>query len=213
MGHARPPMRLLPPRTPVIVGVGFVQEKVDDPSACSEPYHLMVEAIRRAVGDAGSVALLGQLESITVAKGGWDYPNPGALIRDALGCPLARSILGELGVLQLQLVSDLCSAIAAGEQHVGVVTGGEAKYRMLRGTITGHPVVDTEQPPDTPPPDLHHTSSDPWVTDLEAQRGLAAPVEFYAMIESALRQRRGLDVERHRDAIAALYARLSEVAS
>ncbi len=199
--------------TPVIVGVGFVQEKHDDPAACSEPYRLMVEAVRRAAGDAGAPGLLGELESVSVARGGWDYPNPGKLIRDEVGCPAARSILGELGVLQLQLLSDLCRAIAAGEQHVGVVTGGEAKYRMLRGTIAGHPVVDSEQPADTPPPDVHHTSVDPWCTDLEARRGLAAPVEFYAIIESALRHRRGLDVERHRDVIAALYARFSEIAS
>lgn len=198
--------------TPLIAGVGFVQEKHDDPAACPEPYRLMVEAVRRAAADAGAPGLVRRLEAIAVPQGGWEYPNPGKLIRDALGCPSARSILADLGVLQLQLLSDLCAAIAAGEQHLGVVVGGEAKYRLLRGTITGQPVVDTEQPPDTPPPDVHVTASDPWCSDLEARRGLAAPVEFFAVMETALRYRRGLDVERHRDAVAALYARFSEIA-
>ena len=33
--------------------------------------------------------------------------------------------ISDLGVLQLTLLSDLCRAIAAGEQTIGVVTGGE----------------------------------------------------------------------------------------
>jgi acetyl-CoA C-acetyltransferase len=206
-------MAKLAPNTPVIVGIGFRQERSDDPTECAEPYELMVRAIRATAEDAGSPALVEQLESISVAQGGWDYSNPGRLIADALGCPSARSILADLGVLQLSLVSDLCRAIATGAQHVGVVTGGEAKFRMLRGTITGRPVVDTEQSEDAPPPDVHLTSSDPWCSDLENRRGLAAPVELFAIIESTLRHRRGLDVERHRDEVAALYARLSEVAA
>lgn len=173
----------------------------------------MVRAVRRAAEDAGSAALLGQIESISVAQGGWEYRNPGKLIREALGCPSARSILTDLGVLQLSLLSELCRAIASGQQHVGVVTGGEAKYRVLRGTFTGHPVVDTEQPEDTPPPDVHLTSSDPWCSVLEGRRGIATPTEFFAIMESALRYRRGLDVERHRDEVAALYSRFSDVAA
>jgi acetyl-CoA C-acetyltransferase len=202
----------LAPNTPVIVGVGFTQERSEDPAACAEPYRLMVEAVRRAAEDAGAPGLVEQLESISVAQGGWDYPNPGRLIGEALGCPSAKSILADLGVLQLSLVSELCRAIADGRQHVGVVTGGEAKFRMLRGTLTGRPVVNTEQPEDTPPPDVHHTSSDPWCSDLEGRRGIASPTEFFAIIESALRHRRGLDVDRHRDEIALLYSRLSEAA-
>ena len=201
------------PNTPVIVGIGFHQERSEDPTECAEPYQLMVHAARRAAEDAGSAALLGQIESISVPQGGWEYRNPGKLIGDALGCSSAGSSLADLGVLQLSLLSELCCAIAAGAQHVGLVTGGEAKFRVLRGAITGHPVVDTEQPEDTPAPDVHHTSSDAWCSDLEARRGIASPVEFFAIMESALRYRRGLDVERHRDEIAALYSRLSDVAA
>jgi len=203
----------LAPNTPVIVGVGFEQEPSEDPSQCAEAWQLMVRAVRRAAADAGSEALLGQIESISVPQGMWEYRNPGRLIADALGCPSARSILSDLGVLQLSLLSDLCRAIVAGEQHVGVITGGEAKFRELRGAITGQTVANTEQPPDTPPPDVHHTSSDPWASDLEARAGLASPVELFAIIESALRHRQGLGVEEHRDRIAQLYSRFSEVAA
>ena len=201
------------PTTPVIVGVGFCQEKRDDPTTSAEPYRLMVEAVRAAAADAGSDRLLPGIESISVPQGMWEYRNPGKLIADAVGCPRASSILAGLGVLQLQLVSDLCTAIAAGERHVGVVAAGEAKYRRLRATITDQPVADTAQDGDTPRPDVHQTSTDPWCSDLEARRGLSAPVEFFAIIESALRHARGVDVERHRDELAALYSGFSAIAA
>jgi acetyl-CoA C-acetyltransferase len=203
----------LAPNAPVIVGIGFEQQSSEDPTQCAEPWQLMMRAVRRAAEDAGSAALLAQIESISVPQGMWEYRNPGKLIADALGCSSARSILSDLGVLQLSLLSDLCRAIAAGEQHVGVITGGEAKFRDLRAAITGHSVANTEQSEDTPPPDVHHTSSDPWASDLESRAGLAGPVELFAIMESALRHAEGLDVEAHRDRIAQLYSRFSEVAA
>jgi acetyl-CoA C-acetyltransferase len=206
-------MKELAPNTPVIVGIGFAQETSEDPTQCAEPWQLMVRAVLRAATDAGSEALLTQIESISVPQGMWQYRNPGRLIGDALGCPSVRSILSDLGVLQLSLLSDVCRAIAAGEQHVGVITGGEAKFRELRATITGQPVTNTEQPEDTPPPDVHHTSSDPWASDLESRAGLSSPVELFAIIESALRHADGLDIDRHRDRVAQLYSHFSEVAA
>src|ERR1051325_1767287 len=122
-------MKGLAPNTPVIVGVGFHQEKIDDPTQCSEPYQLMVRAVRNAAADAGSAALLPQIESISVPQGMWQYRNPAKLIADSLGCPSAKSVISDLGVLQLTPFDDLCRAITAGEQAVGVVTGGEAQYR------------------------------------------------------------------------------------
>ncbi len=203
----------LAPHTPVIVGIGFEQERIEDPTQCAEPYQLMVRALRAAADDAGSAALLPQIESISVPQGMWQYRNPGRLIAAALGCPSAKSIISDLGVLQLTLLSDLCRAIAAGEKTIGVVTGGEAQYRELRSMITRQPVSDTQQPEDTPLPDVHHTSPDPFCSDLEAQRGLYLPVEFFAIIESALRYHQHLSVEEHRDRLAALYSSFSEVAA
>ncbi|HJQ85529.1 MAG TPA: acetyl-CoA acetyltransferase, partial [Candidatus Binatia bacterium] len=201
------------PNTPLIAGIGFAQERAENPAECEEPWRLMAHAVRGAAADAGSEALLGHIESIAVPQGMWEYRNPGRLIAEAVGCPSARSILADLGVLQLSLVSDVCRAIAAGEQHVGVITGGEAKFRELRAAITGAPVSNTTQPEDTPAPDVHHTSSDPWATHLESRAGLAGPVELFAIMESALRHADGLDVERHRDRLAELYSRFSAVAA
>jgi acetyl-CoA C-acetyltransferase len=203
----------LAPTTPVIVGVGFRQDKSDDPTQCPEAYRLMVDAARAAADDAGSGELLAQIESISVTQGLWLYRNPGKLIGEALGCPSARSIVAGLGVLQLTPLIDLCRAIAAGEQEVGLVAGGEAKYRALRSAITQTPITDTAQDERTPPPDLRHTSPDPVCADLETTRGLQSPIAFFAVIESALRHRQGLSVEEHRDALARLYRDFSAVAA
>ncbi len=203
----------IPPNTPVIVGVGFYQEKNDNPLECVEPYQLMAQAVRNAAEDAGASTLLTQIDSVSVMHGTWNYPNPGKLISDTLGCPSAKSIMAELGVLQLMLVSDLCQAIIAGEQQIGVVTGGEAKYRDLRAKITGQSVSNTQQPADTPAPDVHHQSSDPFCSELEARCKVFSPVEFFAIIESALRHNEGLGIEEHRDKIANLYSEFSEIAA
>ena len=206
-------MREPRPNTPVIVGIGLHQERIEDPTQCAEPFQLMVRAVRNAADDAGCEDLLRQIESVSVPQGMWQYRNPGKLIADALGCPSATSVISDLGVLQLTLLSDLCRAIAAGAQNLGVVTGGEAQYRELRSMITQQPVTDTQQPEDTPPPDVHHTSQDPFCSDLEGQRGLHLPVELFAIIESALRYHQGLDIEAHRDRVARLYSSFSETAA
>ena len=206
-------MRKLPPNTPIIVGIGFHQERIDDPTQCAEPYQLMVRAVCNAADDAGCEDLLRQLESVSVPQGMWQYRNPGKLIAAALGCPSAKSVISDLGVLQLTLLSDLCRAIVAGAQALGVVTGGEAQFRELRSMITQQPVRDTQQPEDTPEPDVHHTSQDPFCSDLEGQRGLHLPVELFAIIESALRYHQRLSIEEHRDRIANLYSSFSQIAA
>ncbi len=206
-------MSNIPPNTPVIIGVGFCQEKLEDALTSSEPYQLMINAVRDAALDAGSNTILQQLDSISVEQGMWNYRNPGKLIADAIGCPNAKSILADLGVLQMTPLFNLFDAIESGEQHLGVVTGGEAKYRELRAKINGQSVSNTVQAEDTPAPDVYHPTPDPFATDVEAAAGIFMPVELFAVIESAIRHAQGLTVEQHRDAIANLYSSFSEIAS
>ena len=203
----------IPPNTPVIIGVGFCQEKQDDALSSAEPVQLMINAVRDAARDAGSIDILPQLDSISVEQGMWDYRNPGKLIADAVGCPAAKSVLADLGVLQMTPLFNLFEAIRNGEQQLGVVTGGEAKYRELRAKIAGVPLSNTQQGDDTPAPDVYHPTPDPFATDVEATAGIFMPVELFAVIESAIRHAQGLSPAQHRDKIAALYSQFSEIAS
>jgi acetyl-CoA C-acetyltransferase len=200
-------------RYPVIIGVGFCQEKLEDASASHEASALMVKAIENAAQDAGQPELVKQLESICVLKGMWDYKNPGKLIADAFGASHAKSILADVGNLQLSALFDLCRAIQSGEQDIGVVVGGEAKYRELRAKITGQHISNTVQGDETALPDLYVGIPDPFATDAEANAGLFMPVELFSVIESAIRASQGLSLEAHRDTIAQLYSDYSKIAA
>ncbi len=205
-------MNDIAPNTPVIIGVGFYQNKSEDPLDCPEPYQLMISAIRDAADDAGSSVLLMQLDSIAVQQGMWEYSNPAQMIAEELGSAGAKTILADLGVLQLTPLFDLCNAIQAGEKQLDVVTGGEAKFRDLRSKISGVAVSNTAQPEDTPAPDEHLTSADPFATEMEGQQGIFLPTELFAVIESSLHHHKGLGIEEHRDKVAELYSGFSEIA-
>lgn len=199
------------PRTPVLVGVAAVQQRIDDPRAALEPVELMIAALERADADAGSRNLLPQASSIRVPRGFWDYPDPGRLIADRVGARAARTQVAEIGVLQTTLLGLAAQAIAAGEEDVVLVVGGEAKYRALRAQITGAEAPVTAQAavqPDT----VLRPERDIWNAS-EADLGLLMPVNQYSIMECALRHAEGLSIDAHRREIAELWAGFSRVAA
>ncbi len=205
----------LDPRTPVLVGVGFADQRCEDPREALEAFALMAQAVSQAgidaLGTELSQSLLSCVDSIAIPQGFWGYPDPGRLVADAVGALHAKSILAGIGILQQTLISNACSDIAAGESDVVVVTGGEAKYRSLRAILAGVELEETAQ--DGARPDQVLSSPDPIWTDYEASRGLSMPVSFFAIMESALRFEQGLGIEAHRDELARLYASFSRVAA
>ena len=198
-------------RAPVLVGVGVAAQRCDDPSRALEPYALMVRALEAAADDAGSRALLRDASSIRVPRGFWAYSDPGRLVAGAVGARRVHSVLAELGVLQQTLLSDACCAIARGDEEVALVTGGEAKYRAVRAKLAGGSASETVQTDVAP--DRVLEPAEPFWSEVEASRGLMMPVQFFAVMESALRHEDGLRIEVHRDRVAALWARFSEVAA
>ena len=73
------------PRTPVLVGVGVVQQRAEDPREAREPLLLMGDALERAADDAGSRALLARADSIRIPRGFWDYSDPGRALAERFG--------------------------------------------------------------------------------------------------------------------------------
>lgn len=200
-----------PARVPVLVGIGTATRREEDPLLALDPLALMIEAARNAGVDAGAPGLLTGLDRILVPRGRWTHANPGRAIGTAIGAPRVQSVLSTVGVLQQTLLGAACAAIAAGEIRSALVTGGDAGFRLLRARITGTDlpkVLLGEGEPDTllaPKEELRHPA--------EMQAGLRMPVSLYAIIESAYRARHGWSVAEHRDRIANLYARFSEVAA
>lgn len=199
------------PHTPVLVGVGLVMQREEDPQQAREPLALMIDAARAAGRDCGAPALLGDIERIAVPVGRWAYRNPGRLIGAALGAARVTSISAVPGVSQQTLLSDACSAIARGDISAALVTGGEAGYRLQCAKRSGIRLNDTVS---TDRPDIEMTPHEEMLPDYEQASGLGSmPVGYYAIVDSAFRHARGYGTEAYRDRIAARYSRFSALAA
>jgi acetyl-CoA C-acetyltransferase len=204
-------MDRIDPRTPVLVGIGVVQQKEQDPAIAREAVELMIDAAQAAGTDSGVPALLGRIERVGVPRGLWSYVDPARTIATAVGSPAARSVIAEIGILQQTLFGDACRRIAAGEIQVALVAGGEARFRQLQAQIRG---VEASETPGAVAPDEVLAPEAELVLEVEAHSGLGyMPVGYYALLESAFRHAQGLGVEEHRDRIATLYSRFSEIAA
>ncbi len=203
-------MPVIDPRTPVLVGIGVVQQKEKDPSVAREAVALMSAAARLAGADSGAPGLLARLERIAVPQGLWGYADPARMLARELGAPGARTVYAQLGILQQALMGDACQRIAAGEIEVAMVVGGEARFRHLQAQIAGQEAPET---PFAEPPDETLKPATELVLEVEVGSGLGyMPVAYYAIIESAFRHAMGWGVAEHRDRMAALYERFSEIA-
>jgi len=197
--------------TPVLVGVGVADRRCEDPGEALEPSELMIEALAAAEADAGVRGLLAAADSVHVPRGFWNYSDPGRLVAERFGASHARTVLAEIGVLQQTLLNGACCAIASGEAEIAIVTGGDAKYRNLRAGISGMPQRDTPQT-DVKPDRVLQPSTALW-SSVESDRGLMMPAQYFTLMESAMRFDAGLSIDAHRDRIARLWARMSEVAA
>jgi acetyl-CoA C-acetyltransferase len=193
------------PRTPVLAGSGVAHQHVDDPAAAVEAVELMALACERAAPSA----LLARVQTVLVPRGTWRYADPGRLLAERFGAD-ARTVVGEIGILQQSLVTRACSAIVRGELDVALVVGGEAKYRDLRARITGTPVTET---PHDVRPDEVLTPDAEILPPAEIAAGLTIPAAQYAVIETARRAARGYAVDRHARELAELWAGFSTVAA
>jgi acetyl-CoA C-acetyltransferase len=206
------------PRTPVLVGVGTAFDDV-------EAVELMVLAAERAGADSGAPALLHALHRIAVPRGTWSYTDPARVVADRVGADRTRTWLVDLGIPQQTLINDALVAIAAGEIEVALVVGAEAKARAARAAkastaadargiadVLGRRGNADELDQGGATPDVHQVPGGEIVAAAEVEAGLWAPVEQYALIESALRAAEGVPVDAHRRQVAELYARFNAVA-
>jgi acetyl-CoA C-acetyltransferase len=197
------------PSTPVLAGVAALQQQNPDFSSAKEAIELMIDACVQAADDAGSRELLTQCQRIAVPQGMWPYTDPARQIAEAIGAEKATSVLVKIGVLQQTAMTDACERIARGECDIAIVVGGEARYRALQAQIAGGEAPETVKP--GVPDETMEPAAELWL-EAETKAGLAMPVGFYALIESAYRYRKQLGVEQHRDRIAQLYSNFSRIA-
>ena len=200
----------IPPRTPVLVGVGVAMRREADPARALEPIDLMLEAVRAAGADCGAPALFAEVGSIAVPRGRWRYRNPAGEIARTIGAARATTIVSSVGVLQQTLIADACEAIAAGEIDSALVTGADAGYRLLQARLGGTRATERDQSDD---PDVRLEPKAELRHPAEVAAGLKMPVGLYAMLESARRAAAGWPVDAHRDRLATRYARFADIAA
>lgn len=204
--------RGIEPRTPVLVAWGVVQQRESDPDRAREPVRLMIDALERAAETVGAGDLLHCADSIRVPRGFWGYPDPARILAAQFGASSARTELAEIGVLQTTLLGEAARAIAAGEEEVVLIAGGEARHRERLFTRAGR-VPSYEAQPVTTAPDRLLAPQGDILHPLEIERGIAMPVQQYAMIENALRARDGRTIAEHRREVAELWSEFSRVAA
>jgi acetyl-CoA C-acetyltransferase len=215
------PPRHLDPRTPVLVGVGAAH---DD----AEAVELMTRATEAAARDSGAPQLAAGAQRIAVPRGTWSYTDPARIVAARVGAREATTVLADVGVPQQTLINDALAAILRGEADVAIVVGAEAKARAARLSRDASPANaagiarvmsraggaahadEIDQGGVTP--DVHQTPRDEIVSRSEIAAGLWAPVEQYALIESALGSAEHQPLADHVREIAELWARYNAVA-
>src|SRR5665213_1874661 len=108
--------------TPVIVGVGEVADRPDDPRDAREPAALMAEALTRADADAGG-EFLDRLDSLDIVNEvSWPYRDPVGVVCERLGVRPKRAVYGIVGgqtpIRYLhEALADDAHGVAIGPRH------------------------------------------------------------------------------------------------
>src|SRR6185312_13133814 len=185
-GGRRGAAPVIDPRTPVVVGVGQVDQRVD-PKDAREPLALFADAIRAADADTGRPgALLARADTIAAVQiVSWPYADPGARVAQELGITPRRTVVSTVGGNSPQLlVNEMAADIARGEADIVVIGGAESMHARWRARR--EPRVHLEWPTDTGAP-CPNVIGDPrpGTNDIEQAHWAVAPTHIYPLFETA----------------------------
>ncbi|UCE85904.1 MAG: acetyl-CoA acetyltransferase [Deltaproteobacteria bacterium] len=198
-------------RSPVLVGVAQLEQRVDDPAAGLEPLELMLEAVRRAAAECGRPGILEHADSVRVIKGLWPYENPARVLAERIGAPGAQTVGTPFGGNMVQhCVNHAARAIRAGELDVVVLTGAENGRSRARLQKAGTRFAYSAAPGT---PDLVVGSLEPLVHPAEVARNTVQAIQIYAIFENAIRHARGESLADHSVRISELWERFNAVAA
>lgn len=201
-------------RTPVIVGVGQLNQRVDRGAPPLDPAALMAEAVERAIADAGAPGLRERIDSIRVMNIlSWPYRDPGAAVAALVGARPRHTAMTTMGGNYPQtMVNRAAAEVAAGEVDVVVIGGAEAwrsRAAARAGDGLGWPAQD-----DAVPVAPIYGGGDPELSSPgEMARGVFMPIQVYPMFDVALRAHLGLGIDEHRQRLGELWSRFSDVAA
>jgi len=202
------------PRSPVVVGVGQVSQRVPAAEARA-PIDLLADAARLADTDASaSGSLLERVNVIGIAAiGSWRYPDPGALLGRKLGIEPGATLVTTVGGNSPQLLcNELGARIQRGELDVALVGGGESMHTRWRARR--EPRVElTWETGDDAPCDWVIGDARPGSSDYEMAHTAIAPPLVYPLFETALRAANGRTVDEHQRHVSQMWSRFAAVAA
>lgn len=194
-------------RTPIIVGVGQVNDRPADALSGLDPVALMTAALRKAESDAGA-SLLEDADLLAVVKQ-ISFPQ----IKDAVG-PLATDLsAGKAELLQtegpngdspIMLLNLAANRIGAGDAEIALVVGAEA----LRTAAAKVAAAEGGRRLD-PTREASHRRKIGYAQSF----GLVAPVDVYPLYENALRSKLRQTLAESQQETGEIWARFSEVAA
>lgn len=207
----------LDPRTPVLVGVGQLNVRVDRGEEPLEPVAMLAEAARLAAADSGGATdrLLAGLDTVAVIDIlSVRYRDPACLVAGLLGAEPARrwtTVPG--GNYPQTLLNKAATDIAAGRSDAVLIGGAEAWRTRSAARKAGTDLGWGVEADDAAPTEHFGVENENLVHPDEVARGIFLPVQLYPLFESAVRAAAGRDQAEHQVVVSEMWARFSEVAA
>lgn len=197
-----------PATIPVIVGVGQINDRPDQPGDGLDPIQLMAEALHRADADAGGGWLTDCEHLSVIGQIAWPQlaPVDGA-VAERLGMDKAEHIqTSPHGDNPVRMLNEAANRIARGQATICAVTGGEA----LR--TAGH-LAKMKAPKDAPKPDALRDAPHRRKLGYAQSHGLVVPTDIYPLYENATRAAWGQSFADAQAESGAIWSRFSQVAA
>jgi acetyl-CoA C-acetyltransferase len=200
----------LDPRSPVLVGLHQIVQRVDDPLEGDEPLEMMIHAVEGAAADAGSRALVESADVVCVIKGRWWYENPAGVVASRIGATRAQTAGTPFGGNIVQsAVNRFAREIHEGTRDVAVLTGAENGRSLSRARKQGVKLEHSQAPGE---PDFQMGPELRMVHDAELARKVVQPITMYPIFENAIRYARGESIAEHRERVSRMWAGFNAVA-
>jgi acetyl-CoA C-acetyltransferase len=199
---------------PVLAGVAQLLDRESDPGTAMSPLDMLERVTRGACEDAGlGVGLFSKIDTIgIVSSDDWKPHNAAALLAQRIGakpsCMLRTVMHG--GDTPLVIVNDVARRIEYGMTNIALVAGSR-NLRTLKHAQMDRAALQWELGGEGQP-ELLGKERIP-CHRREVDYNLYLPIQFYPLIENALRARLGLDLNAHRLKMGKLMHRFTQVAA
>jgi acetyl-CoA C-acetyltransferase len=194
--------------TPVIIAVGQVNDRPDDPDLGLDSLGLMEAALRKAEADSG-IELLSKLDCLAVVDQiSFRHLNPlDQKLAEVINAKPVICYQSEAphGDTPIRLLNETANRIGTGEIKLAAIVGAEA-LRTAGGRLAKH---------GTPQKDVFDSVRDKAKREPSYLQlyGLNAPIDVYPLYENAGRAAYGQSLDEAQAESAAIWAQFSEIAA